>query len=52
MRVETRNMIGKSALPALALVISIGGAVFGQENSGGTAALKNPVPAFHAPTFP
>ena len=45
MRVETRNMIGKSALPVLAVVFSIGGAAFSQENPGAPADLKNPVPA-------
>jgi mono/diheme cytochrome c family protein len=45
MRVETRNMIGKSALPVLAVVFSIGGAAFSQENPGAPAGLKNPVPA-------
>lgn len=42
---HTRHVIRKSALPVLALVISIGGAASSQESTGSVTALKNPVAA-------
>src|SRR3954454_24519876 len=44
-RVHTRHVIRKSALPVLAVVISIGGAASSQESTGTVTALKNPVAA-------
>src|SRR4051795_1334898 len=44
-RVHTRHIFRKSALPVLAVVISIGGAASSQESTGTVTALKNPVAA-------